>query len=399
MIRQISRTFILASLALLAAVSCRNAAKEETRTPGYIVQVSMGEWDEQFYSTGDVISRIEEVTEIIPLEKVLVGWVSDPEPYRKIGEYLHSKGIQMLLYLPVLSETEGVCDNTPAVDIWGNRPTDYVVPQGSGFRFNCPTRKSNIDNLIKVYEENLADVDFDGVFLDRIRTQSFVCGVSGVLNCGCDSCAQRYSALGVDLADVRKAYEEKGDKFFSVRSYDPKKGFEFEDETAAAFFKAKGQIVSGSIARLCDYFHDRGMIVGLDLFAPLLAQFVGQDYSILAEHCDFIKPMLYRMTWAPAGIGFDYDLLRRSAPQAEGYPELEMDLDFLRGQLQAMEDLPCSKYPGIEIIYDSLIAPTTPEYIIESLNTVMDYGYDGAVVSWNIMQVPDEHIRCLNEVK
>lgn len=388
--------FAAAIAALLSLFSCKGNKTKEI--PGFIIQISMGEWDEQFYPTEDIIARIDEVNSIIPLEKVLVGWVTDPEPYRQIGEYLHGKGIQMLLYLPVFAETEGAFESIPAVDIWGNVPDKYNVPGGGGFKFNCPTTQSNIDKVIDFYEENLSDVDFDGVFLDRIRTQSFVCGINGVLNCGCDNCRKLYEAQGVSLDDVCKAYEEKDDKFFSVKSYSPQTGFIFEDETAQAYFKAKGVVVSEAVAKVCDYFRDRGMIVGLDLFTPLLAQFVGQDYGILAQHCDFIKPMLYRKTWAPAGIAFDYQLLRDSAPEADGYPEIEMSLDFLNGQLDAMKGLPCKKYPGIEIVYDEKIVPTTPEYIIESLQAVLAYGYDGAVVSWNIMQVPNEHIECLKEL-
>jgi Dihydroorotate dehydrogenase len=356
----------------------------------------MGSWTEQYYSTQDVIDRIETVSNIIPLEKVLVGWCLDPEPYMQIGEYLHGKGIQMLLYLPVFSETEEACDNKPAVDIWGKVPENYDVE--NGFRFTCPSDPQNIANIIALYEQNLADVPFDGVFLDRIRTQSFVTGVQGVLNCGCPVCEAQYAELGVDLAQVRAAYEEKGDKFFNVTSYTPQGGWEFEDPLAAAFFKAKGVITSSGVAKVADFFRDRGMIVGLDLYAPLMAQFVGQDYELLCQHADFIKPMLYRRTFAPAGIGYEYDLLKKSIPQAEGYPDIEMDLDFLNGQLDALKDLPCRKFPGIEIIYVDKLAPTDPDYILESLRAVKEYGYDGSVVSWNIMQVPDEHIRCLNEL-
>lgn len=397
--KKLGTTLLAALTILIAATSCKNTTGSESHKPGFIIQVSMGEWSEQFYSTEDVIARIEEVTGIIPVEKVLVGWSYDNDAYKRIGEYLHGKGIQMLLYLPVFAETEEVCDNAPGVDLWGNPPTDYIVPQGSGFRFNCPWNQQNIDNIIGIYEKYFAGIDFDGVFLDRIRTQSFVCGVQGVLNCGCDECAAYYTSHGVNLQEVRSAYETKGDKFFNVTSYDPVKGFSFEDPVAAKFFKVKGELVSGGVAKVCDYFRDKGMIVGLDLYAPLMAQFVGQDYSILAKHCDFIKPMLYRMTWAPAGIGFEYDLLKKSIPQAEGYPEIDFNLDFLKGQLDAMKDLPCQKYPGIEIIYDAKLAPTTPEYIIESLNTVIDYNYEGAVVSWNIMKVPNDHIQCLNQLK
>lgn len=384
--------FLSAVVLLLASCAPKNVEKE----PAYIVQVSMGSFNEQYYSTQDVIDRIETVSGIIPLEKVLVGWCLDPEPYKQIGEYLHGKGIQMLLYLPVFSETEEACDNRMAVDLWGKEPENYNGV--NGFRFTCPSDTANINNIIALYEEHLADVPFDGVFLDRIRTQSFVTGVQGVLNCGCPECTARYAELGVDLAQVREAYEQKGDKFFNVTSYTPQDGWTFEDPLASAFFKAKGIVTSTGVAKIADYFRERGMIVGLDLYAPLMAQFVGQDYDLLCSHADFIKPMLYRRTYAPAGIGYEYELLKKSIPGADGYPEIEMDLDFLNGQLEALKDFPCRKFPGIEIIYREDIVPTDPEYILESLRAVMGYGYDGSVVSWNIMQVPDEHISCLNEL-
>ena len=77
----------------------------------------------------------------------------------------------------------------------------------------------------------------------------------------------------------------------------------------------------------------------MDLYAPFMAPFVGQDYGILAQHADFIKPMLYRQTFAP----------------------------------------------------------TSPEYVVESLEHVMAPHFDGAVLSWNIMEAPDAHIAVLGE--
>ena len=114
-------------------------------------------------------------------------------------------------------------------------------------------------------------------------------------------------------------------------------------------------------------------------------------------HADFIKPMLYRQTFAPAGMGFEYDLLKQAVPGAEGYPAFAMDVDFLDSQLQAMEPYACGKYPGIEINYREKVAPTSPEYVTESLDAVLRHGFDGAVLSWNIMQAPDSHISCLGK--
>ena len=133
----------------------------------------------------------------------------------------------------------------------------------------------------------------------------------------------------------------------------------------------------------------------MDLFAPFMAPFVGQDYEILAQHADFIKPMLYRMTDAPAGMGFEYELLRQAVPGASGYPDFRMDVAFLDSQLQAMEPYPCAKYPGIEINYREGVAETSPEYVKESLEAVLRHGFAGAVLSWNIMEAPEAHIACV----
>ena len=385
--------FIWSLAGLLTMVACQQAPKQAE----FIVQVSLGAWDSADYTAEEVIERIREVNALIPVRKVIIGWSIDEDIYRQIGEYLHENGIQMLLWLPVFAETEMVCENEPAVDLAGRIPPNYDLAAGEGFRFNCPTRPEIAANVVAIYDDHFKDCGFDGVFLDRIRTQSFVGGVSGVLSCGCPHCRAAFKEEGVDLNAVLAVYNEKGDAFFSVTGYEPEVGFTFANPVASAYFKVKGHVVSKAVAAIADSFHERGMEVGMDLYAPFMAQFVGQDYGILSQHADFIKPMLYRQTFAPAGMGFEYDLLRKAVPGAEGYPEFTMDVDFLDSQLKAMEPYACSKYPGIEINYRETVVPTSPEYVTESLATVMRHGFDGAVLSWNIMEAPDSHIDCLGK--
>ena len=378
-------------LGLLALVACQKPQAE----PGYVVQVSLGGWHAPDYTAEQIISRLDSVASRIPVEKVIIGWSVTPDLYREVGEHLHAKGIRMLIWLPVFAETEEVCDNSPAVDLWGEVPANYDLAAGEGFRFNCPTDPQNAANVVALYDRFFRDCGFDGAFLDRIRTQSFVSGVSGVLSCGCPLCAARFAQEGVDLEAVKAAWEAKGDRFLSVTGYTPETGFVFEDPLAAAFFEAKGHIVSGAVAAIADSLRSRGLEIGMDLYAPFMAPFVGQDYAILARHADFIKPMLYRMTNAPAGMGFEYELLRKAVPEATGYPTFEMDAAFLESQLQAMESSPCAKYPGIEINYREGVVPTTPAYVTESLEAIKKHGFSGAVLSWNIMEAPDAHIDCL----
>lgn len=386
---------VLFFVGLMALMGCQQQQKQQEA--GYIVQVSLGGWHSPDYSAEQIVGRIDTVSQLIPVQKVIIGWSQDKDIYRRLGEYLHDKGIRMLLWLPVFAETEEVCENSPAVDLWGKVPSNYDLAAGEGFRFNCPSDPKNAANVVGIYDQLFSDCGFDGVFLDRIRTQSFVSGVSGVLGCGCPLCVERFAAEGVDIEAVKAEFEAKGDAFFSVSSYEPTAGFCFENPIAAAYFKAKGHVVSASVAAIADSLRSRGLEVGMDLYAPFMASFVGQDYAILADHADFIKPMLYRQTFAPAGMGFEYDLLRKAVPDAKGYPDLKMDVEFLHSQLKAMEPYACGKYPGIEINYRPVVAPTSPEYISESLKAVLSHGFDGAVLSWNIMQAPLSHLEPLNQ--
>ena len=388
------KKFILL-LTLVILASCG----KRTEAPGYIVQVSLGGWHSPDYTAEQIIARIDSVSRMIPVRKVIIGWSVDTSIYKEVGAFLHGRGIQMLLWLPVFAETEEVCENTPAVDLWGRIPANYDLTDGEGFRFNCPSSPENAAGVLGIYDKYFADCGFDGVFLDRIRTQSFVSGVGGVLNCGCPLCREKFAEEGVDLEEVRAEFEAVGDAFFNVMSFDPAVGPVFANPLAASYFRAKGHIVSSGVASVADSLRARGLEIGMDLYAPFMAPFVGQDYEILAQHADFIKPMLYRQTFAPAGMGFEYDLLKAAVPSATGYPEFEMSADFLDSQLDAMAPYPCAKYPGIEINYREGVVPTSPEYVTESLQHVMAHHFDGAVLSWNIMEAPDAHIAVLGKNK
>ena len=382
-------------IGLMTIFSCQEL--KEQQNSGYIAQVSLGSWHSPDYTAEQIIERIDTVSKMIPIQKVIIGWSDNKDIYRQVGDYLHNKNIRMLLWLPVFAETEEVCENSPAVDLWGKVPANYDLAAGEGFRFNCPSDPKNAANVVAVYDSLFSDCGFDGVFLDRIRTQSFVSGVSGVLNCGCPLCVERYAKEGVDIQAVKREYEAKGDAFFSVKGYSTADGFCFENPVAAAYFKAKGHVVSNSVAAIADSLRSRDLEVGMDLYAPFMASFVGQDYSILTAHADFIKPMLYRQTFAPAGMGFEYDLLQRAVPNAKGYLKFWMDVAFLNSQLKAMKPYNCEKYPGIEVNYRADIVPTSLEYISESIDAVKEHEFKGAVLSWNIMEAPLNHIKILSD--
>ena len=365
----------------------------------YTLQIHTGGWNTPHDRPEDVLRRIEEISSRIPVEQVIIGWNTDRSLYTEIGERLHQSGIRMLLWLPVFSEISEITETDAAVDIFGKPMMIPSAPEGEGFVFACPSSRRNLRNAEEVYEQYFAGCGFDGVFLDRIRSQSFLAGVSGVLSCGCGRCRKAFLERGVDIDAVGKTYERKKDSFFDMAAYPADGQFELENPLAQRFFEAKERIVADAAAEICGYFRNKGMTVGLDLFAPAVSRFVGQNYSLIAKHADFVKPMLYRRTEAPAGIRYEYALFEKSAPGARGRGKLFPDRAFLDTQLKAAGQAPCEIRPGIEINYHGDLVKTDAGYIRESLTAVRDAGYGNAVLCWNVMQAPDAHIAAVSELE
>ena len=361
----------------------------------YILQIHTGSWKDQPDEPERIVRKIEEVSSRIPVGKVIIGWSTDSLVYRKVGEYLHGSGIEMILWLPVFSETNKILETDEALDVFGKSIVTPVEQVGESFTFGCFSSRHNTRKAEEIYEQYFRDCGFDGVFLDRIRSQSFVAGVSGVLSCGCERCRKAFLQKGVDIDAVGKLYETKGDAFFDMASYPMNGRFRLKDELAQRFFEAKEEIIAEAVTELCLHFREKGLTVGLDLFAPAVSRFVGQNYAAITKQADFIKPMLYRRTDAPAGIGYEYELFGKAAPHALGYRRPAMDRAFLETQLDAVGQISCEKYPGIEINYDRELVRTDADYITESLSAIHARGFEGAALCWNLMQAPDAHIEAV----
>ena len=361
----------------------------------YTLQIFTGPWRGANVRAEDVVRKIEEIASRIRVEQVIIGWNTDPAIYRKVGDFLHGLSIRMLLWLPVFSEVSEIAEPDAALDVFGNRIAVPIRQEGEDFQFGCPSSRRNLQIVKEIYETHFSGCGFDGVFLDKIRSQSFVAGVSGVLSCGCERCRRAFLKQGIALEEVGKLYRKKKDSFFDMDSFPMNGEFQLKDPFAQRFFEAKEAIIAGAVAELSKYFKDKGMTVGLDLFAPAVSRFVGQNYALITKYADFVKPMLYRMTEAPAGIGYEYALFKKHAPNAQAPVKLSMDRAFLDTQLEAVRRVPCAKYPGIEINYREDIARTNPGYIVESLAAVKAQGFDGAALCWNVTLAPEPHIAAI----
>ena len=179
-----------------------------------ILQIFSGPWHAANHKPEEVIEKIKSIASRITVDKVIIGWNTDASAYQKIGAFLHELGIQMLLWLPVFSEISEVSEPDQAMDLFGQPVIPPFHQAGEDFLFGCPSSRRNIQIVKDIYERFFSGCGFDGVFLDKIRGQSFLAGVSGVLSCGCGKCREAYLKKGVDLNAVRRDYEAGERRFF-----------------------------------------------------------------------------------------------------------------------------------------------------------------------------------------
>ena len=365
----------------------------------YICQIFTGGWNNSLYSKEDICKRLDAIREMIDIDKLIIGWNIDKELYKHVIAYMHSMGAETYLWLPVLSEIGFFGDVDEVVSASGKKSESYKLQEGESFEFYCPSSDKNFELLKRIYTEGFSDCGFDGVFIDKIRSQSYVGGVESVIACMCDECKKEYKASGIDTAELRRKINDKKTGLFDIEGIDPLEGVIYKNEDLQNFFDIKKSIYTKRINKVTKWFKRQGLNVGMDVFAPCLANVVGQDTVRLLELCDFIKPMMYRRTEAPAGIGFEYKSLAKFTDN-QLYKDFMKDKvlssSFIKAQLEAMTSIHKEKvYAGIEVNYREDIAKTDASYVREGVELAKKASCQGVVLSWDVMLAPDGHISCL----
>jgi hypothetical protein len=256
-----------------------------------------------------------------------------------------------------------------------------------------------------VFEERYAPIGFTGVFLDKIRYASFANGLNNVLSCFCSFFQIKYKSAQFIPQDLEQAINMLPHKHapFGAIAYNKGK-YTFDDDRWNTFFRLKNEFITEAIRGICHYFKEKNYKISLDVFAPFVSHFVGQDLPELSTFVDSIKPMMYRITNAPAGLPFELDAIvqettSNEAQRAAFYNILgfdagkqPFDLDFAVKELDDLvKQSKAPVYPGVEF-NRAQIAPVTPAYIGETIKAYAQTGVRGFVMSWNLLNAPQENI-------
>jgi len=331
----------------------------------------------------------------LPVTKVLMGWPSDKALYERTLELLAKKNIKLYLWFSVFSETGTVKNLSPLVDFSGNKIERDIIKEDEDFFFCCPNNADNIKKILEIYDENFSSIGFNGIFLDKIRYPSFANnpGKNGVFSCFCPECVKYYKSVNFDYKKAVSALSNH-ENTLNITEYKGNGKYFFKDEIIQEFFRIKAEIIFNSLKNICDHFNKQGLEIGFDVFAPFLAPFTGQDIIKLSSLCDFIKPMMYRVTNAPAGLPFETNALERHAGNNVIGKNL-YSLGFCAEELNKLSiscGSSCDVYAGIEINRVKDLAEADTAYIEETINAFSKTKIKGYALSWNLLDMPQENI-------
>lgn len=364
-----------------------------------ILQLSTGSFNRSACGAEEAVKTLEYCMQVLDVEKVIFGWAADIALNQEISCMLDRYPVEKYLWLPVFAEIqdrEGVLQNRNISD---RKRQEINTCKEDAFDFVCQSSRENMAYAVKVFDRLTTGCHMDGVFLDRIRYASAAGGSSELYGCWCPHCQDIYEKNGVDTERVRAMEKEENAERF-IPSALERGIYRYGDQDIDRLMAAKRQIITSQVGALCERFHSRGLKVGADTFAPSIADFVGQDIDALAEKVDFVKPMAYIRTDAPAGIPFELRALGDSIKKR--IDKLwEGDTGSMETLVRQMQELKGRGYdvaPGIDANRIEGICDADTAYVKDFLRKLDLAGIDRAVLSWNILQISKETIRELADV-
>lgn len=358
----------------------------------YTLQVNTGSFTHTAADGKTIALRLDQCFDRIDVDKVIYGWSPDRKVNEAVTDYLEKRGIEKYLWLPVFCEIHDPETAETFVDVTGsgNHAIDDLC-EGESFDFVCQSSEKNINHAIQVYHDMTDGLPVDGVFIDRIRYASAANSVKDLYGCWCPRCRARYRAASVNEDRIRALSKDGGIEAFMPSA--AKNGvYSYENPDIDALMRVKRETITEATEKLCAHFRKAGKKIGIDTFAGGVADFVGQDLKTLGSMVDFIKPMVYLRTHAPAGVPFEVgamgEAVARRISELGGADACSMDAAIL--QIKALLDTGANVAPGIDVNRIDPICSATPEYVCTYLNRLEEIGCSTAVLAWDAMRMSDE---------
>jgi hypothetical protein len=376
---------------------------------------------------GNVEKVFSRVWDLLPFTHVLVS-IQNPRLLDACIKEAHEKDVDIYIWKQIFHKIGGE-DDAPRQLVGLNLEPIHKS-------WICPNNKESTESIMEELRLLLNNYDVDGLFIDVFRYPSPYDGLISMLTCFCNSCMTKAEEMGIDLEKTRrgiKGFMEKIQKLYIGEIISLKERFSrpnvfhylLQNSEILDFLKFRSHSINHFVKNVEQLVKESGRKLGLDVFPPSLSWLVGQDYSILKDNCNWMKPMIYCSGLGPACMPTEIVSLARELQklnqrlsdedliymisqflelqlsyknlneiETKGLPEELVRLETMRAKEAVEKRIPI--YTGIEaVVTDTCsISPRKAESYVKN---AIEGGADGIVVSWDIELVPDETLKIIRK--
>lgn len=358
-----------------------------------------------------LIYKFSLLNDRFPAYAVICGIDAPINVYKQIYQIARKNNSLLFLWTPVFT---ALSKNKSVDSIVDFNHCAFLknVSSKEDFLFLCPASIVNQNYAMHSFNNLLETGYFNGVFLDRIRYPSFQYGLSGVFSCFCSHCCTLLFEKGLSVNDMLTACKKVEQRIH--RNEDNPLGligfngwrWKMNDAVLQKLFDIRCEIITSSLHNIQEHYRNRKLLTALDVFTPSLCYFVGQDLLSLAKYSDFIKPMMYSRTNAPAGIPYELCVMKEtlgsstldyfmSLHHSTNISELIINDVKNLNNIKKQKSISAHIFYGIEYNHIPPIVNTNPQNLHNDICKLRSQNVDGLVASWNISQTPMDNLASL----
>ncbi len=381
-----------------------------------------------------VAGYIGETVKEVPLDILVVGWQERPELFRMLTGTKTRLTREVFLWYPLLSDYPGFDPSHLVVSSNALRSRGWGGYEGTGiaetFKQACPNNPHSVSTSLSYLEKCMASYEFDGVFIDKIRFPSMANGLADAFSCFCPFCVEKAAKSGLDLEEVKAVLGKRAWKTGAKAAVKIPKGAEWLEHLIKGqpllerFLRFRADSITGLVAAVSERMRKMEKKISLDVFSPLLAPLVGQDFARLAPHADWVKPMIYRFGAGPSSLRTEIPSLIRELGGYLGYDE-SMAMSWAAARVEGLEGVTLEQiekvaplsliraetgsalhlftgtplYLGVESVSIPGRMEVRPRNVEEILAIGVEAGVQGFMLSWDLLHTPIDNVRPLKSLQ
>ena len=363
----------------------------------------------------------------LPISILIIGWDIPLNFVEICREETNKRGIKLFRWQPLLT-SDGDLPVTKDYQVFclNGRPVPGFMNMPS-FTLMCPNHAPYREQILEHIADILRPGKYDGIFLDRMRYPALTRDLSASLACFCPACQEAAEAVGLELSQVKldinnliSTYKGRCELMRSLLLPDTVNHHSGDDNSITQYLAFRSNTITGIVSDVTQLARSFSAEVGLDCFSPAVSYSVGQDMHSLDKIGDWIKPMTYLHTFAPAGLPFEINEMNtflgkvKNQEDTQNLNFLSQTMDFpiptdqevlmekgldsivlTREITKAKRSTSNPTLVGIELVELPGVTWIEKNQLKKDMEAILDSMADGVVISWDLWNIQEENLHTI----